>query len=266
MNDKSAMVNMKDERLMKSKIAFFYFALLSYFYGMTKPLSTVLFILSVLFCSAQDTSPCYFDDNLSLTSKSKAAYTGELQKNDDNWEAKAFYPDGKMLMHGFYKDKKLIKKQGRYDLYFPNGQKKASAFFNDNMIDSVFTSWHISGNKSDSGFIRENLKTGLWKTWYSSGLKESEGYYVEGVPDSIWHWYRSNGQPATIEVYKNSKLNDISCFDTLGNNTGSNCRIELKPRPAGSVSFEDYVMQYLLYPKAALKKKLEGTVTFNFRI
>lgn len=254
------MNNRRNERLL------FYFEPLFYFYGMTKAPFTLLFIVSVSFCNAQATSTCYFDDNLLLTSKTKAVYTGELKKNADNWEARAFYPDGKMLMHGFYEDKKLTRKQGRYELYFPNGQKRASTFFNDNMIDSVYTSWHITGYRSDSGLIQKNIKTGLWKTWYKSGQTESEGYYDEGVPDSIWHWYRTNGKPATIEVYKNSKLNDISCFDTLGNHSGSNCRLESKPRPAGSVSFEDYVMRRLLYPEAALKKKIEGTVIFEFGI
>lgn len=215
---------------------------------------------------AQDSTDCYFNDQFQLTSKRNATYNGKLIKQENHWEAYAYFPNGSILFHGFYKDKKLTTKDGMLTIYFPNGVKNIVSNFKDDNMDGIFTRWHANGNMSDSGVIHDNLKEGLWKTWYATTIPESEGKYLNGSPDGIWHWYHSNGKPATIETYKNGKLNDLSCFDTLGNNTGSNCRIDKKPCPEGARSFDQFVTDNLVYPDQAFKKGIEGTVKFEFNI
>lgn len=215
---------------------------------------------------AQDSTDCYFDEQLQLTSKKNASYNGRLIQQEGKWESFAYYPNGVILFHGFFKDKKLTTKEGEYTLYFPNGIRRVVTYFDDNKIDSVFTSWYANGNKSDSGLMRSNIKEGLWKTWYTDGNMESEGNYVNSSPDGIWHWYHSNGKPATVETYKNQKLSDLACFDTLGNTTGSNCRIDKKPCPEKAFSFEQFVIDNMIYPEKALKRGIEGTVNFEFFI
>ena len=223
-------------------------------------------IVCVSVCYAQDSTNCYFDEQLQLTSKKNAAYNGRMIQQNGKWEAFAYFSNGAVLFHGIFKDKKLTEKDGQYTLYFPNGTKRAATYFSDNTIDSVFTSWYADGNRSDSGLMRNNIKEGLWKTWYPGGAVESEGDYVNCSPDAIWHWYHSNGKPATIETYKNHKLNELSCFDTLGNNTGSNCRIDKKPCPQNALSFDQFVVDNMIYPDKALKRSIEGTVNFEFLI
>jgi TonB family protein len=215
---------------------------------------------------AQDTADCYFDEQLQLTSKKNASYNGRLIQQDGKWESFAYYSNGTILFHGFFKDKKLTEKEGEYTLYFPNGIRRVVTYFDDNKIDSIFTSWYANGNRSDSGLMRGNIKEGLWKTWYTGGAVESEGNYINGSPDGIWHWYHNNGSPATVETYKNRKLNDLACFDTLGNNTGSNCRIDMKPCPEKALSFDQFVVDNMIYPEKALKRGIEGTVNFEFFI
>lgn len=222
--------------------------------------TTLLFYTSI----AQDTSLCYFDDELALTPKGNAKYAGKIIKSGDTWEAFAFYADQTMLMHGFFKDKRLETKQGSYTLYFPGGKKHVSTSFTNNAIDGAFTSWHENGQISDSGLMNQNIKTGFWRTYYSTGNIESEGRYERGASDSVWHWFHTNGKPATIELYRNGKLADLTCFDTTGNKTGSNCRIDKKPTPERSYDFNQYVINNLLYPKQAMRKRIEGTVSFEF--
>lgn len=226
----------------------------------------LLFVVSFFYGQAQETTSCYFDEELSLTTKKLGVYTGTITAQGDNWEAVAFYPDGNVIMRGLYKDKKLKVKQGLYTLYYPNGNRRAFTSFTDNHADSIYMSWYSNGQLGDSGFIRQQVRTGLWKTWYSNGQIESSGSYNYGAPDGLWHWYHSNGYPATMEWYKDNKLQDLSCFDTLGVQTGSNCRIEKKPCPQGTDNFEAFIIEHLLYPNEALKKEIEGVVAFEFLI
>ncbi len=223
-------------------------------------------ILFFYYSFAQDTTECYFDEQFQLTSKKNAAYNGKRVRRDDHWEAFAYFSNGSTLFHGFFKDKKLTSKDGMFTIYFPNGVKNVVTYFKDERVEGVFIRWHNNGNMSDSGLIQDNLKEGLWKTWYATATPESEGKYLNNKPDGIWHWYYSNGKPATIETYKNEKLSDLSCFDTLGNNTGSNCRIDKKPCPEGARSFDQFVNDNLIYPDKAFKKGIEGTVKFEFNI
>lgn len=169
-------------------------------------------------------------------------------------------------MHGFFADRKLNVKQGYYQLFYNNGQPRAFTYFDKNMADSVFTSWHLNGQMSDSGLIHQQLRTGLWKTWYANGNPESAGKFTNGVPDGEWRWYRVSGTPATMEVYKDNKLQDLICYDTTGKPTGSNCRIEKLPCPENAYDFESFVVDNLLYPEQALKKGIEGEVAFEFLI
>lgn len=231
-----------------------------------KCIFTLGFTILALFLQAQDTSSCYFDAQLAATERRNAVYTGKMVETPNGWEALAFYPDGKTLMKALYKDKKLKVKQGGYTVFFPNGKPKLTASFDNNLVDGNYTSWHENGLMEDSGLIKENIKTGLWKKWYNTGVQECEGAYAEGVPDGIWKWYHPNGKPATVEVYSNQKLKDLTCFDTLGVQTGFNCRLDKKPCPLNAYSFESYVIENLIYPQAALRKGIEGNVAFEFFI
>ena len=236
-----------------------------YFYSMKTSLLSFLMLL-FFYGHSQDTITCYFDEALSLTTKKQGIYAGTITAQENGWEAVAFYNNGNALMRGLFKDKKLRTKQGYYNLYYPNGNRRAFTYFNNNTADSTFMGWHANGQLSDSGIIRQQVRTGPWKTWYSDGRQESSGTFINGARDGIWYWYHANGKPATIETYRNYKLHDLTCFDTLGIATGSNCRLENKPCPKNAYDFETFIMENLLYPKVALKKGIEGEVAFEFFI
>ncbi|MCO5236270.1 MAG: energy transducer TonB [Chitinophagaceae bacterium] len=215
---------------------------------------------------AQDTIACYFDEQLALTGKKHAVYAGSIVAQPDGWEALAYYQNGAVLMHGFFADKKLKIKQGAFTLFYPDGNRRAATSFSNNETDGVYMGWHPNGLLSDSGVIRQQMRSGAWKTWYINGVLESAGAYADGAPDGEWRWYHPNGKPSTIEIYSNNKLDDLTCYDTLGLSSGSNCRIEKKPCPEGAYDFETYITDSLYYPPEALKKKIEGEVSFEFLI
>lgn len=225
-----------------------------------------LFLLLGASVWAQDTISCYFNEQLALTGKKQGIYTGKITAQPKGWEAFAYYKNGGVLMHGFFADKKLKVKQGTFTLYYPNGNRRAFTHFTNNETDGIFMGWHPNGLLSDSGVIEQQMKTGLWKTWYMDGSLESVGTYDNGFVEGEWEWYHINGQLATKEIYTYNKLNDLTCYDTLGLPTGSNCRIEKKPSPEGAYDFESFIKDNLFYPKEALNKKIEGEVSFEFLI
>ena len=245
------------------------------FYIILKPLSTeiqmryILLLTGLLFFYAgiaQDTTVCYFDAQLTLTSKKNAVYDGKIVSSPNGWEVLAFYPGNKVLARGFFKDKELTKRSGENYVYYEDGSPSLKTNFKNNMLEGPFFKWHQNGQLSDSGMMQQNLKTGLWKSWYSTGQTESVCYYVDGVPDSVWQWFHHNGKPSTIEVYRKNKLYDLTCFDTTGNATGSNCRIDGAPCPENALSFDQFISDNLLYPDKAAKRGIEGDVSFEFII
>lgn len=229
-----------------------------------------LFLLTGLFLlhtsKAQDTTDCYFDAQLTLTTKKNAVYEGKIVSTSKGSEVFAFYPSKKVLVHGNFKDKKLTEREGEYNVYLEDGQPSLKVIFKNNMLDGPFLKWHANKQLSDSGMMRQNLKSGLWKTWYNTGQTESEGVFVDGVADSVWHWFHENGKPSTIELFRKNKLQDLACFDTLGNKTGSNCRIDGPPCPENALSFDQFIRDSLLYPEKAARRGIEGDVNFEFII
>lgn len=240
-------------------------AVLIYFYNM-KILVSVIFVLICAAIKAQDSIPCYFNEQLQPVDKRKAVYTGKMTETPEGWVATAYYPNGQTLLQGVYTDKKLSVRNGPYTLYNTNGTKRFTVMFQENVLNGPYQSWHENGQTADSGLMRENIKSGLWKTWYVNGVLESEGSYAEGAMDGTWKWFRENRLPATVEVYANSKIKELNCFDTLGVNTGYTCRIDKKPCPKNEYSFESFVIENLEYPKDALKKGVEGVVNFEFMV
>lgn len=229
----------------------------------------ILLLTGILFFytgKAQDTTDCYFDAQLTLTAKKNAVYEGKIVNSSKGWEVFAFYPGKQVLAHSLFKDKKLTERTGEYNVYFQNGSSSLRAVFKNNMLSGPFLKWHSNGQLSDSGMMKENLKTGLWKTWYTTGQIESEGLFIEGVPDSLWHWYHDNGKPSTVELYRKNQLHDLTCFDTSGNATGSNCRIDGAPCPENALSFEEFIQNNLIYPEKAVRRKIQGDVAFEFII
>lgn len=215
---------------------------------------------------SQDTTDCYFDGQLALVAKKNAVYEGKMVNTQKGWEVFVFYPSKQVFVRSVFKDKKLTEKDGAYEVYFQDGTPGMKVNFKHNMLDGSFLKWHSNRQISDSGMMKENLKTGRWKTWYANGEPESDGFFNDGVPDSIWHWYHDNGRPSTLELYRNNKLQDMTCFDTLGNAAGSNCRIDGEPCPENAMSFDQFIKDNLLYPEKAARKGIEGDVSFEFII
>jgi TonB family protein len=205
-----------------------------------------------------------------------------------------FQPKYKKIEEGYFHENKKV---GVWRFYHPNGQLKDSGFFDHDRYAGEWKSWHVNGKLAiqgnypqqvteemqalDAQAIAEkikrgeapvmnavtNLKDGFWQSWYADGRLESAGQYHLDKMEGEWKWFRENGQPATVEKYRNGKLVDIACFDSAGKPTGSFCSVARPPLLQYDITaFNDYMRHFLRWPEEAWKQDITGEVRISFQV
>ncbi len=134
------------------------------------------------------------------------------------------------------------KQQNGYEVkdYYINGTLQMSGFFrsfNPEIKEDTFKYYHENGQLSSVGRYEKNKKVGVWKKYNAKGeLIESLNYGRDGGPPVVG-------------------LSGESILE----------RPEIMPEfPGGVDSLLRYISTNLIYPKEALKKKIEGRVIIRF--
>lgn len=267
-------------------------------------LTVILLLPLVSFSQKKDTVFKFLDADLQLTTKKNAVYFGVAVKEKEGWLLYALYPDTTPVIKAWFKDKQLKIKDGPYTLYYPKHVIAQAGHFTDNKMNGVWQSWYPHGQKKDSGLIVNNqlvggwkewhpngilmyactygerpanlfsefltlysgLKTGGFTSWYDNGNMESNGFYKDDIMEGEWKWFHDNGQPSTVETYKNGKVVSLQCFDTTGKETGEFCSLAKPALLKGFGDYKEFVFQNLTWPAEALKKKMEGSVKVRFKV
>jgi len=127
--------------------------------------------------------------------------------------------------------------------------------------------FHENGTMMDSGLYINNKREGIWKQYYDSGQAESIGTYINGSLAGEWQFFRKDGSLSTKEIYDNSKIKSLECFDENGNPTGNLCSI-LKPAVAkGSFyNLKQYALDNIYWPKELNGLQVEGVVKVRYTI
>ena len=105
----------------------------------------------------------WLDDNLLITSQSKAKYyriAGELDGN----------------ISYFYKSRTVFRK-----VHFENGK-----------LDGRFYEFYKTGELRTVGTYENGLKEGSWKTYYANGKIKQKGRYKRGEKVGIWKTFYKN--------------------------------------------------------------------------
>lgn len=138
---------------------------------------------------------------------------------------------------------------------FPRDKRERRAYFMARLPDvrtGLWKTWYRNGQIKDSLNYSVGKEEGIARSWYENGKLESVGASIGGKQQGTWEWFHENGQKATIEQYKEGKLNSMQCFDTLGNLTGDFCSLNKAALfPGGTVAFEEYLKKNLKYPERA---------------
>ena len=191
--------------------------------------------------SAQRTEQ-YYDYQWRPIAVDKALFFSITDNYGDLFHRRDYYiRDDKLLMDGYFTDRKCKVKQGYFYYYYPSGNlqiassyenndlhgwylgfyddgmmKDSSLYLKGNIIGNAF-SWHRNGMMKDSTMMNKD-GSGSSVSWHANGMPSAGGYFAAGGKmRGTWQFFHYNGKPSAREQYDNGKLQDKKYFDENGN-------------------------------------------------
>lgn len=114
---------------------------------------------------------------------------------------KKFFPNGKIMYQGTFKNDKPIGKMVRF---YESGNKQATMFFREDGITSMTKLYYEDGELSAEGLYRKMQKDSVWNYYsYYTGTLVSKEYYAKGKKDGIQKSYYPNGVLSEEIEFKN---------------------------------------------------------------
>jgi antitoxin component YwqK of YwqJK toxin-antitoxin module len=98
------------------------------------------------------------------------------------------------------------KKEGKWMVWYKNGQKEEEGTYKDGKRDGLYTEWYENGQKKKEGTSKDGERDGLWTWWYEDGQKRSEGPYKDGKPDGLHVQWYENGKKRGEGTFKDGKI------------------------------------------------------------
>lgn len=96
-------------------------------------------------------------------------------------------------------------KEGRFTLYWPNGQKMMEGMYHYGKQTGQWTTWYDNSQKSAVDEFRDGLQQGIHVGWYANGQKSAEGGFVNGRRQGRWKRWDPSGFRNWEELYKDGK-------------------------------------------------------------
>lgn len=183
------------------------------------------------------------------------------------WESR--YPNGQLKEAGDYLP--AIDVPAPADHTDEPAGKNNSVLYSDSLWQirqGSWQSWYENGQRKDSGAYKQNKREGYWRSWYSSGVPESEGPFQEGNREGNWIFYYENGQPSTHETYLHNRVTALTCFDEKGQASGSSCSLLKPPVPltGAYTDFSNYALDHIYWPPELEGKNVNGFVKLRYTI
>jgi hypothetical protein len=95
------------------------------------------------------------------------------------------------------------KKDGKWTVWYENGQIRSEGNYYDGKPYGIWTEWYENGQKKiKSNYKDGNKKDGKWTEWYENGQNKIEGKFKDGKKDGKWTWWHQNGRKWKEENYK----------------------------------------------------------------
>ena len=235
---------------------------------MRKPILLLLTLLPI-FCAAQkkDTVIRYVNAAYESDIRENAAYVAKAWEDKGGWSALVYDNSGKLVMTGQYKDRSLKMRQGVFTFYHPNGTPEQVGRYENTQKVGPWISYYDDGMMKDSMSYANNMRNGMALGWHTNGQRRFAGAYKDSYMEGPWMWFHKNGVPSTKEEYAKGKLLKLECYDSTGQLTGSNCSISTQPGIKGKYGgIQKYIIDSLTYPKEALRRGAQGTVTLEFEV
>ncbi len=87
-------------------------------------------------------------------------------------------------------------KHGPSTTWYPSGQVKMQATYENDVPVGHFTWWYSNGQKALEGAYDVGKPNGKWTWWHQNGQKSAQGDYASGHPTGPWSWWRDDGKVA----------------------------------------------------------------------
>ncbi|MAZ73658.1 MAG: hypothetical protein CMC70_10995 [Flavobacteriaceae bacterium] len=130
---------------------------------------------------------------------------GNLIKEDKKRGGKFNYisysPYGIKLIEGIYDvDGGKI---GEWVYYNDYGILQSKGVYEDNKLNGVYTTYHLSGEIETQSTYKEDDVDGYYTVYYPNGQLKIQGWYVAGVEQGEWRYYYPDGGLSYIAFYHN---------------------------------------------------------------
>jgi TonB family protein len=206
----------------------------------------LLFTLSLCYFApmafSQDTS--WYDMRWKeITTRQGAAYFRTKTRTNDGWAVTDHYLTGSPQMTGLYADDSQHIRKGEFQWYSNAGRVIHTCTYVDNKEEGKETFYREDGSVEMTGTNRQDEKDGPWMAYYPSGKLSGKAVYAKDKQISA-EFFLEDGSP----------------------NKAAKVFMKSAEFPGGSDGFLQFLKQNFKYPKAAIKKEIQGTVIVGFMV
>jgi hypothetical protein len=108
------------------------------------------------------------------------------------------------------------RRQGRWEFFYPSGQKQVEATYRDGKREGLQTLWTDYGQKRRETTYRDGKREGLQTEWYDNGKKKEEATYRDGKNEGLYTWWYPNGQKKWEATYLNDTETSVTAWGENG--------------------------------------------------
>ena len=138
-------------------------------------LKTVTAICLLCYCCSSfaqmDTSHLFWSQDLKETTPEKAAYQGISIRDNDTWHLTVYHLGSrKKVLSCYYKDAALTQREGLYETFYEQGEKKTRGYYNEGTKAGWWKGWDENGYLTDSIFFEDSIAKVSYLWYYSEAL------------------------------------------------------------------------------------------------
>jgi antitoxin component YwqK of YwqJK toxin-antitoxin module len=158
-------------------------------------------VASVLNRDAQTGPPPKFEKYQDVTIQWDVPASADAK--DPDKQPQTLYKTPRSRQHTKFFSDGSTKKDGKYEEWYPNGQKLQEGEYVDDVRQGPWKLWHENGKPCKTENYLNGKLEGTWKTFSDRGLLEMVVSYHDGVRNGRWISYGPDGKtPTRQEEYK----------------------------------------------------------------
>ena len=133
-----------------------------------------------------------------------------IKNNKKNGKWLLWYDNGQIKVEGDYIDGE---KSGKWTNWYPWGWR--SYELNKKESESAFILWFDDQQKSSEGFFKNNREDNTWVWWSREGMLDSSGVFDKGQRSGKWTFRDSEANKQFLGRYENLLLSILFAVSAL---------------------------------------------------